>query len=209
MQPRGGRFQILAYVTRRPGELERAIGEALPELADSTYKWTCPEDEELQDAAFLKAIGAGRLAPRLKAFWPKPGPTWSAAAKLDGDRAVLVEAASAPGELRGPGPRGLNTQELSRVRSALSYTQGSLGLEPAPDRWTRTLYDPAARLAHLQFLRDAGVEAWLVQVCFLNDARAIGSTQTDWERALETMNRELGLEDVDVPHTVRAFLPAV
>ncbi len=213
---KGSKFQVREYVNQRPGELERAVAERFPELDGATFEWTAPLEandyREPQDEAFLRAIGCKQLAPKLKAFWPKGGPAWDATAILtlpNGDPgALLVEGASYPGELRSR-MSAANAKSASRIKSALAYTQASLGLESDPDRWTRSFYESAARYAHLQFLRDAGVNAWLVHVLFVNDATHIGATQTEWERALPAIDHELGLEDVEVPHAGHVFLPAL
>ena len=213
---KGSLFQVREYVNRHPGQLERAISEGFPDLRGAIFEWTAPLEaqdyREPQDAAFLKAIGCQRLSPKLKAFWPKGGPVWDATAKLtlaSGEPgALLVEGKSYPGELRSR-MAAENAKSVARIRSAIAYTQASLGLEADPDRWTRSYYQSANRYAHLQFLRDESVNAWLVHVLFLNDATFIGATQTAWETALPAVERELGIDEIEIPHAGHVFLPAL
>jgi len=212
---KGSTFQVQEYVNRRAGELERAVTERFPEFDGATFEWTAPLEahdyRQPQDAEFLRAIGCQKLAPKLKAFWPKGGLLWDATAKLtlaSGEPgALLVDGKSYPGELRSRIPAE-SAKSAARIRSAIAYTQASLGLEADPDRWTRSYYEPASRYAHLQFLRDEDVNAWLVHVLFLNDATFIGATQTEWETALPAVERELGIDDIEIPHAGHVFLPA-
>jgi hypothetical protein len=210
-------FQIREYVNRLPGELVRAIVAAFADLAGATFKWTAPLASERyaepQDAAFLRAIGRPELSKELASFWPKGGPVWDGLAVThlpDGTQgAILLEAKSYPGELRGGGMAAKSPASRKKILDALAQTQAWLGVEPNPERWTQALYQSANRYAHLFFLRElCRVPAWLVHVLFLNDATYIGATQTEWETALPAIERELGLKN-SVPFAGHVFLPAV
>lgn len=94
-----------------------------------------------------------------------------------------------------------------RIRSALERTQTWFGSPIGADRWLGRLYQSANRLAHL-FLREvAGVEAWLLHTCFINDVDHIPVNEEAWRLAIEHADRELGLAEAS-PYAGAVFLPA-
>jgi hypothetical protein len=55
-------------------------------------------------------------------------------------------------------------------------------------------------------LRDAGIQAFLVNVYFIDDPRTPTKVK-DWDDAIEHVNRELGLVS-EVPYSASVFLTA-
>jgi hypothetical protein len=197
----GSQLQTQIYVNRRRPELRRAILDGLPALAadEPSFQWVSPLEacrfREYRDYDFLKALGLGRLRAELEEFWPARGPCWDALAVIDrpGRKpgALLVEAKSYPGEIRGGGTRGQGDSRKKIVR-ALALTQRWLGLPEDGEAWTGELYQTANRLAHLYFLRRSRIDAWLVNVLIVGDRRS-PTTRPAWNRALPSVDLDLGL----------------
>jgi hypothetical protein len=137
----GSQLEVQIYVNRFPGDLSRAVLEALPSLAERTKRlaWMAPLEAEgfaePQDAAFLRAVGRGELADRLREFWPAGGPVWDALA-------IAVFGAGPPGVLLAEGKaypkefygRGSEATEPARaqISKAFAATQSWLGVPEGP-----------------------------------------------------------------------------
>ena len=214
----GSMLQTQLYVNDHAEELNRAILDALPELAhvDPKITWVSPLRatgyRELWDARMLRELGFDELVPKLSEWWPAGGPHWDALARLeyaDGRAgALLVEGKSYPKEMQDE--KGLSaTSEVSieRIKAALEATQRSLGVNKPVEAWLRPYYQTANRLAALYWLRrELGDDrAWLVHLCFLNDPSHIASTREQWEAAFAAADNHLGLHE-SVPNYAHVFL---
>jgi hypothetical protein len=84
-------------------------------------------------------------------------------------------------------------ESLKKINGALDETAGYLRAERrAP--WTDFFYQLANRIAHLYFLRNNGVSAYLILINFLNDAEVDGpSTEAEWNAAYQVVGHVLGL----------------
>ena len=189
MAPLAERQAIVLTHERWDADLER--------LVRSLGAATVGKFAEFRDAEFLRALGLQRVAPRLRKFWPSRGPRWDALAvvrRADRDPgALLVEAKSHPGEVRGGGTRA-SPASLTKIHAALRATQEWVGATADPERWLGPLYQSANRLAHLYFLREVvGVDAWLVNLYFVDDPHAPTSRRA-WERTIGTDAEELGAD---------------
>jgi hypothetical protein len=216
---KGSQLQVQIYVNRRQGELDRTVRDGIEDLdqAAELIDWVSPLEEarfiEYQDVAFLRAVGLERLASELAAFWPRRGgPVWDGLARVHlhtgAEGVVLVEGKSYPNELYGPGCTATAEDSKQRIRSALERTQAWFGLPIGADRWLGRLYQSANRLAHLYFLREvAGVEAWLLHTCFINDVDHVPVNEEAWRLAIEHADRELGLAEAS-PYAGAVFLRA-
>jgi hypothetical protein len=171
---------------------------------------------EYQDQAFLRALGLERLASRLAEFWPANGPCWDALAIVqvghDPARsgALLVEAKSHLSELRGEGCCAESDDSRRMIEDALRRTKHWLGAEGDGD-WTGKLYQYANRLAHLYFLLQAGVPAWLVNVYFLGDRHFPSdylATVEECRAAIAQVKADLGLTATFIPHAADVYLQA-
>jgi hypothetical protein len=216
---KGSQLQVQLYVNRRRDELDAAVRAALPTLDEAveTLRWASPLESErfaeYQDVAFLRAVGLERLAPELARFWPaRGGPVWDGLARVElrrsGEGVLLVEGKSYPKELYGSGCTARSEESKRLIRAALESTQRWLGLSVDAELWLGPLYQSANRLAHLYFLREvAGVDAWLVHLCFTDDGEHVSTSEEEWRRGLERADRELGLTEGS-PYAGAAFLPA-
>ena len=172
-----------------------------PELgrAGVELEWVSPLEKdgfaEYRDEAFLAALGHSDLAVVLAAFWPRGGPQWDALATVRlGDQTslqgghsakpssgvLLVEAKSYPAEMESSGCRA-GGRSRALIERSLTEAMRWFGADPAD--WCGPLYQFANRLAHVYFFRErAGVPAWFVNVCFVNDPRT-PTTEEEWRRA--------------------------
>lgn len=199
----GSQRQVQTYVNDSPEALNKAIadsfGRAFPTSA--YIRWVSPlKDErytEYRDGDFLRALGIQEYASELSRFWPGGGPRWDALAHIefsDGRHGcVLVEAKSHVDEIYGIGCRA-SGDSLERILRALVRTKEWLGVAPDAD-WTGKLYQSANRYAHLYFLRViAGIDAWLVNVYFVNDQHSNSPTTVqEWKPAIREVQQQLGL----------------
>lgn len=161
-----------------------------------TIRWLSPlrDDSyaEYRDAAFVARIGYPDLSTALGAFWPTRGPQWDAFGRSDAGQVLLVEAKAHVAEVCSPGTQASGASRDLIARSLASVAD-SLGAKPlAP--WPDAFYQLANRIAHLWFLREQGVDAWLALVDFLGDAEMRGpETEEAWDAAYHVANYVLGL----------------
>jgi hypothetical protein len=215
---RGSKLQVQIYVNRRPGELTAAVLGSLPSLAGRTRKigWTVPLEHEgfaePKDRDFLRAVGYEDLVDNLAEFWPARGPVWDALGvsvfPTGRHGVVLAEGKSYPREMHGPGTKASETSR-TRIAHSIEWTQRQLGISQDAERWLGPLYQTANRLAHVFWLRDRGVEAWLIHLLFIDDATHVPTTRSDWETGLRESNKSLGIADLELPWVGHAFLPGL
>jgi len=191
---RGSQRWLQIAVNENPDCLDDLL---LPRLGGAkNIRWKSPlveqEFAEYRDLDFLKAIEADAAASALESFWPARGPQWDALAISDrGDR-LLVEAKAHIGELCSPATQARGAS-LSKIEAALSETARSLGATQQTS-WSKFFYQITNRLAHLYFLRQQGINAWLVLVNFVGDTDMRGpASAAEWEAAYQIVRHVLGL----------------
>ena len=204
----GSQRQIQMFVNERAGALSAAVAQSLSQygLGERTIRWVSPlaadAYSEYRGSAFLERVELGLLAQRLQEFWPQNGPCWDALARIE-DGCILVEAKSHVNEIYGLGC-GASPESKQKIQAALDMTKAWLGVSLDVD-WTARLYQSANRYACLYFLREiAGVQAFLVNAYFVDDPRT-RTTRREWDNAIESVNRELGLA-YEVPYSASVFL---
>jgi hypothetical protein len=217
----GSMLQTQLYVNDHTDVLNDAILRELPDLAARLFaiKWVSPlaaeRYAEYRDAAFIHALGLSELADALGAWWPRRGgPHWDALARVefrDGHPGVLlVEGKSYPSEMydeRGCDAR--SAASLSKITTALAATQDWLGVSKPVESWLRPLYQTANRLAMLHWLLERlDGRAWLIHLCFLNDATRIESTREQWEQAFKEADELLGISR-PIPNYAHVFVPGL
>lgn len=207
---KGSQKQIQLYVNSHTLELNCAVATALGAHLRGETGWKSPLHNngfaEFHDSAFLKALELQHLKADLQEFWPSGGPRWDALARTLEGQVLLVEAKSYPAEMRGS---GCAAQEPSRakIERRLHETAQKLGLATAPASWMGDLYQSANRLAHLHFLRDHGVEAFLINVCFVRDQGHVCVELEEWRGTLREAKIDLAVGAL--PFVADAFLPAL
>lgn len=214
----GSQLQTQLYVNKRTADLDESIRRAIPDLSDATFDWRSPlaaeNYREYWDAAFLKALDLSEHAQALSRFWPTGGPHWDALAVVthpggQGPGALIIEGKSYPDEMLKGSPASAEIGSSSRmlIEAALAWTQGRLGIELDLASWTGALYQNANRLATLLWLRQRGVDAWLVHLLFTGDQRS-PTTEDEWKRAVASAEKTLGVERVNIPWATHVMLPA-
>jgi hypothetical protein len=214
----GSQLQLQLHVNERQQALSEFIVAAIPALASlgACLCWVSPLEAnkrvEYYDNGFLSALGLERLRGELRAFWPRGGPHWDALAQVvkpadtGFEGALLVEAKSYPDEIYSRECQAKSPRSLRLIADALEETKRCLGADQRAD-WMGELYQYANRLAHLHFLRKAGVQAWLANVYFLGDPRS-PTTREQWRDELERVKAKLGLAAKAIPHMAEVFLDA-
>jgi hypothetical protein len=195
----GSQLQVQLYSARLCPTLEAALAGAL-NRAGERLDWVAPlEDqgfEELLDEAFINALGLGAHAAALRGFWPGSGPRWDGLAWLrPSDAVLLVEGKSYPAEMRGSGCQAKAPRSIELIDAALDATKAWLGAPHVAD-WKGELYQYANRLAHVRFLRERGIEAWLINLCFLDDPTKNPTDAATWTSALTQAKKDLCLGDI-------------
>lgn len=215
----GSQLQTQLWVNRHPQQLGEALGEVFPELAKAEIEWRSPlADESYAEqfgASFLRAVDLGEHRQGLKEFWPARGPQWDALAivrrpgKPPG--VLLVEGKSYPDEMLKGSPTTSKTGSSNRqlIDASLAWTRRELGVgEEHATEWCGALYQNANRLAHLLWLRDRGVDAWLVHLLFTGDQTTRRTERDAWEAAVLKADQRLGLPRGGIPNTGHVLLAA-
>lgn len=160
--------------------------------------WRSPRADddfaEYRDAAFLDRLRLGHLSTDLAAFWPRSGPQWDALGRTAQDDVLLVEAKA---HVREFCTGGTSASEASRARieAALAETAQALGATQR-SAWSTTFYQLANPLAHLWFLRERGVPAWLVLINVVGDTDMDGPlSPREWEAAYTVASYAMGLPE--------------
>lgn len=197
VQPAGTRGSlkwIQRAVNERWDSLEAPLLEA---LGTDAIEWTSPligdAYAEYRDDSFLARIGQAGLADDLKAFWPARGPQWDALGVTSTGDVLLVEAKAHIAEMCSPGTAA-GPASRARIEQALDEVAVRLGARPDRAAWSMHFYQLANRIAHLDFLRQRGVRAWLVLVNFLDDKDMHGpTTEEAWDAAYAVAFHVMGL----------------
>ena len=186
---------IQRAVNDRPDVLDCEILKRLPHA--EKIEWFSPlrndDFAEYRDGAFLKCIGHSGLIPKLTAFWPARGPQWDALGKAGEHDILLVEAKAHVRELCSPATQA-SPKPRRQIERAMKSTVEACHAQPR-SAWTQLFYQLGNRLAHLKFLRDANVPAWLVLVNFVGDKEMEGPlTKAEWEAAYSVVDHVMGLD---------------
>ncbi len=207
---RGSLKSIQQLIELNPSMLTDAIRAGIGEGSEWTVEWVSPRrhDEwaEYRDAGFLLQLDLPQLIPDLKEFWPPGGPQWDGLGKASDNGVVLVEAKAHFDELTS----NCGAAEKSRVRidRALGRTKAALSAPTSSD-WSSQYYQYANRLAHLEFLRDRGVKAWLVFLYFYGDSDMKGPVSPkEWKDRLDAVHQYLGYKaDLLSRGVINVFMP--
>ena len=198
MAAKGSQKWIQVLVNQKTDLLNNEIKTnlALPISEEITWRSPLAIDNyiEYKDEEFLNALEVQSLKAKLANFWPASGPRWDALAKSNSGKLFLVEAKSHITELISDF-KGNNQASIDKINRSLNQTKKRFGVKESYD-WTKTFYQYANRLAHINFLRENGYEAWLVNIYFINDADMKGpKTIDEWKGAIRLLHRCLGLRE--------------
>jgi hypothetical protein len=168
-------------------------------------EWLSPLKEdcfaEYRDEACLKLLNINLVTYPLNDFWPKNGPQWDALGRSTSGAVFLVEAKAHIPELISS-LNANNPASTDKILRSLAQTRKSLGSKNDFD-WSKTFYQYANRLAHVDFLRRNGLQAYLLFVYFLNDLEMGGpKTPDEWKGAIRLVHRCLGLRE----HLLKGFV---
>lgn len=135
-----------------------------------------------------RKVGLGEFL----AFWR---PQWDALGKSHASKRVfLVEAKAHIPELIST-LQATNPNSKSKIRASLEKTKADLGCKADFD-WSTTFYQYANRLAHVNFLKQNIIPAYLISVYFLNDTEMGGpKTSEEWKGAIKLLHQCLGLKE--------------
>lgn len=217
----GSQRNIQIYVNHRTEELNKAIWESISGNEQISWKpddinWVSPKEgkkekfKEYRDEEFLKKLGLTNLKEDLKQFWPKNGPVWDALATIgDGNGVILVEAKSHPEEVKSDST-ATSPESIRKIKDSFEKTKNWLNT-PEDIDWTKEYYQYANRIAHLYFLRKAHIEAWLVNIYFLNDQHfpTRFKTKDGWLNPIKKIKSSLGIAKKYVPYMGEVFLLAL
>jgi hypothetical protein len=192
----GSQKWLQVFVNDFPTQLAEAFGTSRPDMVGRPIKWISPlRDDtyaEYRDGAFLRQLGLGEHTPALKDFWPARGPQWDGLGLGVQQTYYIVEAKAHVNELASTCAA---TSPRSRQQIGQAFQQTQTWLDSTPQRdWQIDYYQQANRLAHLYFLREiASVDAYLVNIYFVNDYTHIPTTYEAWHKALTAQRQQLGI----------------
>ncbi len=207
---RGSLKWMQRLVNENPSLLTDPVRAATARPADWNIEWLSPlrNDEwaEYRDAGMLRTLGQPQLADSLSSFWPAGGPQWDGLGRASDGSCILVEAKAHLAELSSS--CGAGSTSLAQIRAALDATKPSYGTTADHD-WLNGYYRYANRLAHLEFLRRSGLNAYLVFLYFVVDSDMSGPQSADeWKSNLSAVYTHLGLNgDTAARGVVNVFLP--
>jgi hypothetical protein len=192
----GSQYWLRVAINDARSVIDRELLGAMDDDQIQRIEWVSPlspEFTEYQDQAFLDKLGISPARMQLADFWPKGGPVWDALARTATGRVFLCEAKAHIPEVNTP-ESGASPKSLRRIAASLNETRAFLNADPIVD-WTRTFFQYTNRIAHLYFLREInGIDAYLVNVYFLNDAKMNGpSSASEWKGALALLKTHLGV----------------
>lgn len=192
---RGSLKWIQRAVNGHPHVLDTEILKCLPRA--HRIEWLSPiaghKYAEYRDAESLALIGKSDLTAKLAKFWPPRGPQWDALGKSDRGDILLVEAKAHIAEMCSPATQA-SPRSRKQIERAMKATIETCRAQPRA-AWTDVFYQLANRIAHLKFLRDAKVPAWLVLVNFIGDRDMGGpETRAEWEAAYAVAFHVMGLD---------------
>ncbi|HEY3637376.1 MAG TPA: hypothetical protein VGK90_04430 [Rhizomicrobium sp.] len=191
---RGSLKWIQTAVNVRPASLAKGILPHIKSAANINWLSPLADDEyaEYRDDAFLERIGCMQLGSSLRQFWPSRGPQWDALGQTEKGDILLVEAKAHIGELCSP-PTQAKGNARDQIYAALGKTAKACNATPRA-AWTDLFYQFGNRLAHLYFLRQEGIPAWLVLVNFVGDVDMQGPVcKREWIAAYHVVQHAMGL----------------
>ena len=155
---RGSRKWLQVLVNCRPGLLNDAISQRLPE-PPGDIDWRSPlvDDHyaEYRDQSFLDRLAGSRhFRPpekpqqELSEFWPRFGPQWDALAVTDKGQIVLVEAKTHIPEMVTAPTQARGETALRKIQESLGRVKGFVNSK-SPADWSTSFYQYANRIAHL------------------------------------------------------------
>jgi hypothetical protein len=190
---KGSRRCIRWVVNNAPELLNRQIGVG-------TINWRSPiasdNYDEYREDAFLQRLGVTLLYRSLASFWPRGGPRWNALGRAESGEIVLVDAKAHLNELYSPATPA-SESSLPQIQLSLRETALGLGVRDGFD-WSKQFYQYTNRLAHAYLLNVInGIPLRLAFVYFVGVADVgCPSVRTEWESAITTVNRAIGLPAV-------------
>jgi hypothetical protein len=194
---KGSLKNIQNLVNKCPGVINKKIIEKLN--CDDEIVWHSPliEDEyvEYRDADFLIKLGLDHLITDLTNFWPRNGPQWDGLAKTK-DKIFLVEAKANLSELISPPTGAKAKKSIELINSSLNRTKKFISEFPIEASWSERYYQYTNRLAHLYFLREKGINAYLIFLYFTGDKEVNGPISFhEWLAAKKVMEEVLQLPE--------------
>ncbi len=192
----GSQYWLRLAVNNARFVIDREIALAVGGTDCDPIEWISPLEPdfiEYQDEKFLDKLRVKLPRIPLQDFWPKKGPVWDGLARTPVGQVFLIEAKAHIPEINSP-ESGASYQSLKKIAISLNETRAFLNADPIVD-WTRTFFQYTNRIAHLYLLRELnGVEAYLLNIYFLNDTKMKGpSSIEEWKGALTLLKTHLGV----------------
>jgi len=206
---KGSQNWLQHLVNSAPATVDKLLRPGLRLNKDDEINWLSPlasEDyAEYQDQSFLERLSIKLDRRSLGDFWPQRGPVWDGLATTSRGDVILIEAKSHVSEMVSSCQAGEMSEAL--IEKSLSEAAAHYKADPNAD-WLNGYYQYANRLAHLYLLRELNnISAWLVFVCFVNDAEMHGpKSVVEWQAAIAEIHRHLGVNrDSLYPYVVDVF----
>jgi hypothetical protein len=192
---KGSQKWIQILINEEPNTLNSMLRTTLNMQKTEKITWLSPlkndDYAEYRDEAALNLLGVSFDTLQKTAFWTDMGPQWDGIARTS-EKTFLIEAKSHISELISS-MKAKDPASIAIIKNSLEKTKEQLGSKSDFD-WTKTFYQYANRLAHVNFLRKLYLPAYLVCVYFVNDSEMKGPTSVEeWKGAIRLLHRCLGL----------------
>ena len=198
VQPEGTRGSlkwIQRLVEKHPAVVDEPLRMAAALPQSCHLCWLSPlrnEDwAEYRDEQFLRKIGKVHLSKAMRQFWPRRGPQWDALAKDATGRVFLFEAKAHGSEMASSCQAGAVSRHI--INRSIEEAKKQFLARSGSD-WLNGYYQYANRLAHLSFLRQHNIDAWLVFLYFTGDEDMKGPvSESEWIPHIDKAHAHLGL----------------
>jgi hypothetical protein len=176
--------------------LNSRIRDAFGWTPAEPIEWLSPVESdhysEYYDECFLQRLGLTDLRLPLDHFWPRGGPRWDGLAKTASGKVILIEAKEYIEEAVDYGSRA-SPKSREKISAALAQAKTAFRSSAALT-WGAPFYQYANRLAHLYFLRENRVDAYLAFLYFADAPDVPEPCSTpQWEGAIRLTEKCLGL----------------
>ena len=194
---KGSQKWIQILINEKPDILNKQLQTNLNMKENEKIQWLSPlksdDYAEYRDKEVLDLLGVSFDTLQKTEFWTDMGPQWDGIGKTS-ERILLIEAKSHIPELISS-LKAKDPNSITIIKRSLEKTKKQLGSKTDFD-WSKTFYQYANRLAHMNFLRSLYLPSFLVCVYFVNDSEMKGpATVEEWKGAIRLLHRCLGLRE--------------
>ncbi|GGF27320.1 hypothetical protein GCM10010954_27980 [Halobacillus andaensis] len=201
---KGSQLLIEKYVNYQENTLNEHILTSSPSLLSYMNKggriqWHSPLKEKFHEYRndFLELDDEWKKnVDQLGKYWPNRGPSWDAAATIQGDKKglLLVEAKAHIHEMKSK-IQAKDPSSIDLIKRTLEDTQVSIDSHASQDIWLNKYYQLSNRMAYLYILNEKlQIPTWLVLVNFVDDYTHKSTSIEKWIQHYQCVFAEMDIK---------------